>query len=309
MIVLLPMVLSAYWKKGGVANQPPFLTFLNHRPQFWNQCRAIDIMPANCILELWNSKVGGMWFVCKLQGYIPILCGWCFPHLRTRFDVSSDLEIEPPSISLHISMSRVNLCCLQSFWIWPLCGLVTLDAFKLLDVGAPRTGTQSFYDAMKILNLNPVHSGYQSEVRPALCEYLFRNGSLDDALGVLDGYDAAMDEPFMLMYEEIMAAFPEAKFVLTISDAESWFDNYVEMERFLATYHSQALHEKYGALPPECKASTFWGCWFLNSTQEDKDLDCWRLCFIFPLKISPVWKSAGIGNRFCLLRSPFSQIQ
>ena len=180
----------------------------------------------------------------------------------------------PTAFSFHVSEHPAMGCRSATFLSWSLFRLVTLDAFKLLDVGAPRTGTQSFYDAMKILNLNPVHSGYQSEVRPALCEYLFRNGSLDDALGVLDGFDAAMDEPFMLMYEEIMAAFPEAKFVLTISDAESWFDNYVEMERFLATYHSQALHEKYGALPPECKALTFWGCWFLNSTQEDKDLDC-----------------------------------
>ena len=63
--------------------------------------------------------------------------------------------------------------------------------------------------------------------------YLFGNGSLDDALAVFDGYDAAMDEPVMLMYEEIMAAFPEAKFLLTISDAERWFENYVELSREL----------------------------------------------------------------------------
>ena len=158
-------------------------------------------------------------------------------------------------------MSRaMNLCCLQSFWIWPLCGLVTLDAFKLLDVGAPRTGTQSFHDAMKILNLNPVHSGYHMEIRPALCKYLFRNGSLDDALGVLDGFDAAMDEPFMLMYEEIMAAFPEAKFVLTISDAESWFDNFVELMR------------PYQNVTDECTAMRSWGCIFANPTQEDRDI-------------------------------------
>ena len=131
----------------------------------------------------------------------------------------------PTAFSFHVSEHPAMGCRSATFLSWSLFRLVTLDAFKLLDVGAPRTGTQSFYDAMKILNLNPVHSGYQSEVRPALCEYLFRNGSLDDALGVLDGFDAAMDEPFMLMYEEIMAAFPEAKFVLTISDAESWFDN------------------------------------------------------------------------------------
>jgi hypothetical protein len=98
------------------------------------------------------------------------------------------------------------------------------------------------------------------EIRPALCKYLFRNGSLDDALGVLDGFDAAMDEPFMLMYEEIMAAFPEAKFVLTISDAESWFDNFVELMR------------PYQNVTDECTAMRSWGCIFASPTQEDRDI-------------------------------------
>ena len=120
--------------------------------------------------------------------------------------------------------------------------------------------------------LNPVHSGYQSEVRPALCEYLFRNGSLDDALGVLDGYDAAMDEPFMLMYEEIMAAFPEAKFLLTVSDAESWFDNYAEMVRLLVAFQNETERSHFGVLPPECTAMKSWGCKFRNSTQGDRDI-------------------------------------
>eukprot|EP00913_Durusdinium_trenchii_P033115 g31005.t1 len=35
-----------------------------------------------------------------------------------------------------------------------------------------------------------------------------------------------MDEPFHLVYREIMAAFPEAKFIYTIRDPESWFASY-----------------------------------------------------------------------------------
>ena len=72
-----------------------------------------------------------------------------------------------------------------------------------------------------------------SKSQEPLCGYLFGNASgnrsLDDALATLSGFDAAMDEPYMLLYEEIMAAFPEAKFLLTISDAESWFNNYVDL--------------------------------------------------------------------------------
>ena len=69
-----------------------------------------------------------------------------------------------------------------------------------------------------MLKLKPLHSGEHTNVRVPLCEYLFRNGSLDDALGVLEGFDAAMDDPSYLMYEEIMAAFPDAKFLLTSID-------------------------------------------------------------------------------------------
>ena len=36
-------------------------------------------------------------------------------------------------------------------------------------------------------------------LRPKLCAYLFGNGTLDDALGVMANFDSAMDEPVMLM--------------------------------------------------------------------------------------------------------------
>ena len=161
-----------------------------------------------------------------------------------------------------------------------LCTLTQLtSSFKVLDVGAPRTGTQSMYDAMKLLGLNPLHTGYVLRARPVLCEYLFRNGSLDEALGLFQGFDAAMDEPVMLMYEEIMAAFPEAKFLLTISDAESWFDNYLELIhsmmkvqdlKVMMTNSSQQHHY----VPSECTAMTSWGCNFNGSPTAEQKAQC-----------------------------------
>ena len=126
------------------------------------------------------------------------------------------------------------------------------------------------YDAMTILGFNAVHSGYSLEVRAPLCAYLFRNGGLDEALGVLDGFDAAMDEPFFHFYEEIGAAFPEAKFLLTISDAESWFNNYVEMVGLLAKYENATERFYLESLPWECVGLKTWGCHFENSTAEEK---------------------------------------
>ena len=66
-------------------------------------------------------------------------------------------------------------------------------------------------------------------VRPAACEYLFNNGSLEDAMAVFNGFDAAMDAPFMLMYEEVLANFPKSKFILTLRDPERWYESEIEM--------------------------------------------------------------------------------
>ena len=92
-------------------------------------------------------------------------------------------------------------------------------------------------------------------------------------MGVLEGFDAAMDDPFYIMYEEIMAAFPDAKFLLTISDAESWFDNHVEVEYILHTEEDQTLLNKMTRLlPPECSGNRYWGCNFANSSRKDRDI-------------------------------------
>eukprot|EP00435_Cladocopium_sp_Y103_P008639 s2344_g2.t1 len=157
-------------------------------------------------------------------------------------------------------------------WLW---SFTLVDAFKLLDVGPPRTGTQSMYEVMKILGLNPLHTGYTLSVRPALCGYLFADGSLDDALAVFDGYDAAMDEPVMLLYEEIMAAFPGAKFLLTISDPESWFTNYIELANLLHDSWNSTERKVWDSFPENCSAMQSWGCHFLRKpspTPEEKDL-------------------------------------
>lgn len=153
-----------------------------------------------------------------------------------------------------------------------LCGCLVFNfvsqaASFLLDVGAPRTGTQSMYRALQILGLDPLHSGMEIrfDVRDAPCGYLFGNSSanrsLDDVLAILDGRDGAMDEPFMLLYEEIMAAFPDAKFLLTISDPESWYESYTK----LALSFAGASVDLGAQGPPYmrmCTAMTSWGCEF-----------------------------------------------
>ena len=68
-----------------------------------------------------------------------------------------------------------------------------------------------------------------------------------------------------------MAAFPEAKFLLTISDAERWFENYVELSRELRATGTISSKAFFHSLPRNCSQMQSWGCNFANPSPEDKD--------------------------------------
>ena len=103
---------------------------------------------------------------------------------------------------------------------------VCLSEF-VLDVGAPRSGTQSMFEALKQLGLNALWSGYYTQLRWPWCDYLFANGTRPP-FDNLTGFEAAMDEPFHLLYDEVLQAIPDAKFVYTVADPDSWYDQYLE---------------------------------------------------------------------------------
>eukprot|EP00435_Cladocopium_sp_Y103_P024122 s1951_g5.t2 len=145
-----------------------------------------------------------------------------------------------------------------------------------LNFGEASLLPSSVFDMSTVLTIFPLTPSADGalinmRVRPALCEYLFRNGSLDQALGVLDGFDAAMDEPFMLIYEEIMAAFPEAKFLLTISDAEKWFKSQVDLELLIERVANATEITLAESLPEKCWAMKNWGCNLVNSSAKEKN--------------------------------------
>ena len=42
---------------------------------------------------------------------------------------------------------------------------------------------------------------------------------------LFDGFRSAVAFPFALYYRELMAAYPEAKVVLTVRDKEAWYES------------------------------------------------------------------------------------
>jgi 3'-phosphoadenosine 5'-phosphosulfate (PAPS) 3'-phosphatase len=85
---------------------------------------------------------------------------------------------------------------------------------KIFGIGLSKTGTTSLAHALEIL-------GYKTRDYPGLVHYAPGDlGSIDGDL--LAAYDALTDTPIPSFYRELDARYPDAKFILTIRDAEGW---------------------------------------------------------------------------------------
>merc|ERR1719316_2190257 len=98
----------------------------------------------------------------------------------------------------------------------------------------------------------------------------------------MNGFDSAMDEPFQLIYEEVMHRFPDCKFVLTESDPERWYTSYWELNHAPPRAPNKTHHKvdkdmqssEYWAsgVGFKCENAHYWGCDFKgNQTPELKE--------------------------------------
>lgn len=90
---------------------------------------------------------------------------------------------------------------------------------KVFGVGMHRTGTTSLRSAMPML-------GYRT-VKPwrwtgRYSDTLKKENVLTDAFYLSANYDAAIYMPFMTFYKELYLAYPDAKFILTERNEDSW---------------------------------------------------------------------------------------
>jgi hypothetical protein len=101
---------------------------------------------------------------------------------------------------------------------------------KVLGAGLPRTGTGSLKVALEILlnspcyhmselRRHPEHTKFwhaAAEARPINWEELFH------------GYSAAVDAPTCFFWPELIQAFPQALVVLSVRDADAWFESCIQ---------------------------------------------------------------------------------
>ena len=106
---------------------------------------------------------------------------------------------------------------------------------KVIGVGLPRTGTTSLATALaELLNCadEQIHHGMkiQSLTDKQLNFWLklFNDKQVNDEeiRDYFDGFQAVLDIPVILFWKDLRRIFPEAKFILTVRNADSMFESW-----------------------------------------------------------------------------------
>jgi len=101
------------------------------------------------------------------------------------------------------------------------------QGLKVIGAGFGRTGTASFKDAMKILGMNTYHMYDNMKHKDSLFWLKVAEGkeaNFDDVFGRdVERYEASIDNPSSMAWEQQLKQYPDAKVVLTIRDFESWY--------------------------------------------------------------------------------------
>ena len=132
---------------------------------------------------------------------------------------------------------------------------------KLINAGLGRTGTTSLKGALEQLSFRPIYHTtdlFTSAKDMDVWERAMDGGTVDWRT-FFAGYEAA-DWPVGLFYKDIIRAHPEAKVMLSVRDAEGWFESISgtlkqarslnlpipqvkRVKRFLETYAVNGLFE------------------------------------------------------------------
>lgn len=98
---------------------------------------------------------------------------------------------------------------------------------EVIGAGFGRTGTTSLREALEVLGLRPCYHMRTALLRPSHLRFWIRakQGGRADFGAFFRRYRASVDWPACEFYRELMAAFPDAKVVLTPRDPEDWYDS------------------------------------------------------------------------------------
>lgn len=103
-------------------------------------------------------------------------------------------------------------------------------ALEVIGAGFGRTGTESLKEALEKLGFGRCDHMFEllkSTHRVEHLEALDRGEDVDFET-LFDGFRSAVDFPYAMYYRELMAAYPDAKVVLSVRDADAWYDSAIK---------------------------------------------------------------------------------
>ena len=119
----------------------------------------------------------------------------------------------------------------------------------VLGVGFQKTGTSTLRESLKIL-------GYKVKDTSLRALIPILNGNDKKLLELLDGFDAAEDTPWYIIYKKLDELIPNTKFVLTIREEESWYLSVKKHIGKLRSAEHEWVYGRHKGLPKDDKENT-----------------------------------------------------
>ena len=100
-------------------------------------------------------------------------------------------------------------------------------ALQVIGAGWGRTGTESIKMALEQLGFTKCYHGFEILENPdhLMTWKEIRAGLKPDYAALFKGDEAAVDFPAAYYYRELLEQYPDAKVVLSVRDAESWYQS------------------------------------------------------------------------------------
>ena len=142
-------------------------------------------------------------------------------------------------------------------------------SLAVIGAGLPRTGTMSLKLALEQLGFGRCYHMVEVFQRPEAAALWLRAAEREDTDWdeIFDGYGATTDAPGCLFYRQLAAYYPNAKLILTLRDANQWFDS---TQATILSPESEAARDTM--FPPAVSAMLV-GLWhnFLDNRVHDRE--------------------------------------
>jgi hypothetical protein len=121
------------------------------------------------------------------------------------------------------------------------------EGLQVIGIGMHRTGSMSVKAALERLGFGPCYHGMEALRRGTDGEHwlaAYETGGDVDWSQIFDGYRATLDWPTIYFWEDLAAAYPDAKILLTARDPEPWWRSHVSLFQLTAKFDQELTDEQ-----------------------------------------------------------------